>query len=163
MGELVVELGLLSRGWIVGNFNATTVNSAGWDLFACKGDRSVRIRVKAKRPGTVAFRWSAKSDGSVLAGFSPDADDDYVAAVSFETAGNPEIYLVPSRIVEAALTGNHVQWLSGAKRDGSARKDTSMRNLYLDDRHDLGPAHGFLERWSPYCSNWNALDGSSAV
>src|SRR5688500_1072561 len=103
MGELVVELGLLSRGWIVGNFNATTLNSAGWDLFACKGDRSVRIRVKAKRPGTMAFRWSAKADGSVLAGFTPESDDDYVAAVSFEAARNPDIYIIPSRIVEEAL------------------------------------------------------------
>lgn len=158
MGELVVELGLLSRGWIVGNFNATTLNSAGWDLFACKGERSVRIRVKAKRPGTTAFRWSAKSDGSVLAGLSIEADDDYVAAVSFEAAGNPEIYLIPSQIVEEALTMNHARWLSGAKRDGSSRKDTSMRNLYLDDRPDLGPAHGFISRWECYRSNWDDLD-----
>jgi len=34
MGELVVELELLKRGWIVGNFNHTVLNSAGWDLFA---------------------------------------------------------------------------------------------------------------------------------
>lgn len=158
MGELVVELGLLSRGWIVGNFNATTLNSAGWDLFACKGERSVRIRVKAKRPGTTAFRWSAKSDGSVLVGLMPETDDDYVAAVSFQPAGTPEIYLIPSQLVEEALTTNHAHWLSGAKRDGSSRKDTSMRNLYLDDRNDLGPAHGFLDQWKHYRSNWDALD-----
>ena len=55
MGELVVELELLARGWLVGNFNATTMNSAGWDLFATKAGRSAKIRVKAKRPGTSSF------------------------------------------------------------------------------------------------------------
>ena len=57
MGELVVELELLARGWLAGNFNATTGNSAGWDLFAFKGERSVKLRVKAKRPGAQVFRW----------------------------------------------------------------------------------------------------------
>jgi len=62
----VVELELLKRGWIVGNFNHTVLNSAGWDLFATRGDRSVRLRVKAKRPSIDCFRWSAKADGSVF-------------------------------------------------------------------------------------------------
>ena len=66
MGELVVELELLARGWMVGNFNATTMNSAGWDLFATKAGRSIKIRVKAKRPGTSCFVWSRKRNGRVF-------------------------------------------------------------------------------------------------
>ena len=104
-------------------------------------------------------RWT----DSTLAGLTREADDDYVAAVSFEATGNPEIYVLPSPIVEAALTTNHAEWLAGAKRDGSARKDTSMRNLYLDDRLELGPAHGFLDRWKSYRSNWGALEGWPAA
>lgn len=34
MGELIVEYELLRRGWITGNFNHSTMNSAGWDLLA---------------------------------------------------------------------------------------------------------------------------------
>jgi len=49
MGELVVELELLARSWPVGNFNATTMNSAGWDLFATKAGRSVRITRQSRR------------------------------------------------------------------------------------------------------------------
>lgn len=34
MAELAVEMELLARSWTVGNFNATTKNTAGFDLFA---------------------------------------------------------------------------------------------------------------------------------
>lgn len=117
MGELVVELELLSRGWLVGNFNSTTANSAGWDLFATKGRRTVKIRVKAKRPGVATLRWSAKPDGRVLWGLEDGADDDYVAAVSFETSGLPDVYVLPSAAVESALTGNHARWLGGSRHE----------------------------------------------
>ncbi len=51
MGELAVEMELLARGWTVGNFNATTKNTAGFDLFAVKGPHDLKLRVKAKRRG----------------------------------------------------------------------------------------------------------------
>jgi hypothetical protein len=159
MGELVVELELLARGWLVGNFNATTANSAGWDLFATKGRRTVKIRVKAQRPGVTTLRWSAKADGRIFLGLEEGAEDDYVAAVSFGTAGLPAVYVVPSAVVEDALMGNHAAWLGGAKRDGGERKDTSMRNIYLDDREDLGPAHGYARKWGEFRGAWPLLEG----
>jgi hypothetical protein len=156
MGELVVELNLLSRGWHVGNFNATTANSAGWDLFAIRGKRSLRIRVKAKRPGVVAFRWSANREGVVFAGLDLAAGDDLVAAVSFSRKGPPDIYLLPTVVVERELAVNHAAWVSGPKRGGGVRKDTAMRHLYLDARPDLGPAHGYLSTWAGYRNAWPA-------
>ena len=66
MGEIIVELELLKRGWIVGNLNHTTLNSAGYDLFATRGTRTVKLRVKAKRPGVANFRWAAKPGGRRL-------------------------------------------------------------------------------------------------
>ena len=40
MGELMVELELIARGWHVGNFNTSVNNSAGWDLLVlAKGTR----------------------------------------------------------------------------------------------------------------------------
>lgn len=95
MGELAVELELLARGWMVGNFNSTTANSAGWDLFATKGGRSVRIRVKEKRPGTSCFVWPKKRDGRVFDLLAGDVDD-FVAAVNFEAGGLPGIYILPA-------------------------------------------------------------------
>jgi hypothetical protein len=153
MGELVVELELIARGWHVGNFNATTNNSAGWDLFATRDDRSVKLRVKAKRPGTECFRWSAKPSGAVFLGLSSVDLDDFVAAVNFLPAGGYEIYNVPAVVVEQALRENHASYIAAPKRSGEARKDGSQRNLYLDDASDR-LAHGYAKLWHQYRSNW---------
>jgi hypothetical protein len=159
MGELVVELELLKRGWIVGNFNHTVMNSAGWDLFASKGDRSVRLRVKAKRPGVDCFRWSAKADGAVFLGHN-GATDDFVIAVSFTADDSYEAYVVPTLVVDQTLKSEHDRWISGTKSDGGARKPTSMRHLYLDHHDDGRPGRGFAKHWVGYRNAWATLDAS---
>lgn len=161
MGELVVEYELIRRGWIVGNFNASTMNSAGWDLFATRGSRSIRMRVKAKRPGVTCFRWSAKHDGTVLMGLT-GADDDFVAAVSFDSVGGYEVFLVPSAVVEQVLVFENSRWLSGNKSDGGRRKPTTMRHIYMDDRSDDTPSHGFASKWARYRGAWPILDATAS-
>lgn len=156
MGELVVELELLARGWLVGNFNATTVNSAGWDLFATKGGRSVRIRVKAKRPGTSCFVWSKKNNGRVFDLLEGDADD-FVAAVSFETSGMPAVYILPAAKVEADLLQSSAAWLAGKKRGGGLRKETPALRVHMDTREDA-PGHGFAVSWAGYRDGWAVLE-----
>lgn len=157
MGELMVELELLKRGFIVGNFNSTTMNSAGWDLFATKGRRSVKIRVKAKRPGVANFRWAAKSDGRVFLG-DAGGEDDFVVAISFEQNGTHRAWIIPTQVVETTLAAENSRWLAGQKRDGTARKATPMRSIYMDDRTDDAPSHGFAKKWAAYESAWHLLD-----
>lgn len=153
MGELVVELELIARGWLVGNFNASTANAAGWDLFATKGGRSIKLRVKAKRPGTDCFRWSAKTDGSIFIGLAPDDEGDYVAAVSFGDDGKHDVYLVPTLVVDRALKQNHSQYLASAKKNGDPRKDGSQRNLHLNHRTETA-GHGYALTWDRYKGSW---------
>jgi len=160
MGELVVELELLKRGWIVGNFNSTTANSAGWDLFATRDNRSVKIRVKAKRPGVANFRWSAKADGTVFLGNS-GGDDDYVAAVSFDTDGSHSVYIIRTIVVARTLEDEHRRWVTGERKGGGVRKDTPMRSIYIDDRVDGAAAHGFKTKWAAYEGAWASLDHPS--
>lgn len=157
MGELVAELELLRRGWITGNFNHATMNSAGWDLFATKGDRTVRLRVKAKRPGVTNFRWSAKADGTVFLG-NTGAPDDFVIAVSFDAVGGHVSYIVPTAVVSCTLETEHRRWLQGKKRGGGVRKDTPMRSIHIDDRDDGAPSHGFARHWAPYRDAWGLLE-----
>jgi hypothetical protein len=159
MGELVVELELLARGWLVGNFNATTMNSAGWDLFATKGARSVRIRVKAKRPGTSCFVWSKKRDGRVFDLLDDDAED-FVAAVSFNAGGPPVTYILPAAKVERDLLDSSAAWLAGEKRGGGARKDTPAVRVHIDDRTDT-IGHGYAVSWASYREGWAVLEGPS--
>jgi len=158
MGELVVELELIARGWQVGNFNASTGNSPGWDVFAAREGSAAKIRVKAKRPGTECFRWSAKANGSVLYGLAGGDPTDFVAAVSFARDGAYDVYIVPSTEVEDALRSNHAAWLMGLKPDGKPRKDGSQRNLHLNDRTE-SPGHGYGILWERYKDAWRALEG----
>lgn len=158
MGELVVELELLARGWLVGNFNATTMNSAGWDLFATKAGRSVKIRVKAKRPGTSCFVWSKKRNGRVFDVTGED-DEDFVAAVSFEAAGPPAIYVLPSPMVEEELLTSAAAWLAGERRGGGLRKDTSALRVHIDHRAD-SIGHGYAQRWAGYLGAWERLEAA---
>jgi len=164
MGELVVELELIARGWYVGNFNATTNNSAGWDLFATRGGLSIKLRVKAKGPSTDCFRWSARASGVILLGLAEGDADDYVAAVSFLPTGGYEIYNVPAMIVEGELRRNHATYISDSKRNGEARKDGNQRNLWIDDIAGR-LAHGYRLRWEQYRRNWafNELLAGSIV
>lgn len=156
MGELVVELELLARGWLVGNFNATTMNSAGWDLFATKAGRSAKIRVKAKRPGTSCFVWSKKRSGRVFDLTDGDGED-FVAAVSFEAAGPPAIYVLPAAKVEADLLESSAAWLAGEKRGGGLRKETPALRIHMNAREDT-PGHGFAVSWAGYRNGWAALE-----
>lgn len=157
MGELVVELELLKRGWWATNFNSATTNFVGWDLFAAKESRSVKLRVKAKRSGETMFRWSAKSKDRILPNLNMNDECDFVVAISFDDSQKGyEVYVIPSAIVEIELKKNHSLWLSGKKRDGESRKDGSNRIIYMDDRMD-GISHGYSQKWSPYLGAWDLL------
>lgn len=156
MGELVLEYELLRRGWLAGNTNASMKNFYAWDIFAFKDEQTLKFRVKAKRENERAFRWSATKSGEIFPNLQ---EDDYVAAISFDRKipCGYQIYIIPSRIVQEELMNNHALWLSGTKRDGGKRKDTTQRNLYLDNRTDK-PSHGYAKKWAPYKDAWGLLE-----
>ncbi len=158
MGELVAELELLKRGWWVTNFNNATTNFIGWDLFAAKENRSIKIRIKAKRAGETMFRWSAKSNQCVLPNLRFDDREDFVFAVSFdESPKGHEIYIIPSTVLETELKNNHAAWIAGTKKNGDLRKNTNIRTIYMDDRSD-SISRGYSTKWKKYLEKWNLLE-----
>jgi hypothetical protein len=159
LGELVVEMELLARGWLTGNFNSSVANAAAWDLFAAKKARSVKLRVKSKRPGVDALQWSAKADGSVFLQLDPADAYDFVAAVDFHAAGDWDVYLVPTAVVAEALASNHRAWLSTPKRDGAPKKDGSRRVLWLNERSPDQPGQGYRRVWAQFRNAWDLLEG----
>lgn len=161
MGELVVELELVSRGWLVGNFNASMNNSTGWDLFATKEGHSIKLRVKAKRPGIDTFRWGAKPSNEILLKLDLNDPSDFVAAVNFRSEGGYDVYIVSALEVEQTLTANHAAYLSGMKANGEPRKDSSQRNLTLNDRVGGPAGHGYRKLWESYRNNWGLLEGNN--
>ena len=68
--------------------------------------------------------------------------DHFYAFVILRPIGQrPEFYIVPSEVVAGTVSTEHATWLKGTKKDGSARKDSNMRNF----RDDVGQ---FKEAWS---------------
>lgn len=163
LGELIVELELLARGWSVGNFNANVTNAVGWDLFACKGARSVKLRVKTAGVQISSFRWTARADGSVFLSHAPEDPDDFVAAVKLRVDGWTA-YVIPTSEVANDLRRNHANWLAEPRiRGEGSRKDTSMRNIHLGGSVDR-PGQGYASRWSRHEGAWHLLEsvGSTA-
>lgn len=159
LGELVVEMELLSRGWITGNFNSSVANAAAWDIFAAKRSRSVKLRVKSKRPGVDALQWSAKPDGAIFLQLDPADLGDFVAAVDFRIEGGWDVYIVPTGVVADTLASNHSRWLSTPKRDGAEKKDGARRVLWLNDRPPDIPGQGYRQLWGDFRNAWHLLEG----
>jgi hypothetical protein len=88
-----------------------------------------------------------------LLGLVENDDTDFVAAVDFQAGGGYCVYILPSAIVEQTLRENHAAYLAQPKRDGSAKKDSSQRNLFMNERIDR-PGHGYQREWEKYRNAW---------
>ncbi|MBD2618931.1 MULTISPECIES: hypothetical protein [unclassified Synechocystis] len=47
----------------------------------------------------------------------------------------PDFYIVPSAIVATYVQTSHQQWSAGSKKDGTARRDSSMRKFSDPEEH----------------------------
>lgn len=85
----------------------------------------------------------------------------------------PSLFIVPSKKVATAISKSHKQWLSGKKKNGETRKDTSMRAIRddyssvwagspLPDDLQLGWLEAHRNAWS-HCEDLVRKDAASAV
>ena len=71
---------------------------------------------------------------------------------------NDEVYVVPSAAVAEVVSRSHETWITQPKRDGSPRKDTSMRLLRKDFTNLLGADTAFGAGWlDKYFEAWDQL------
>ena len=119
-GEYFVAAELSVRGYLA---SVTLRNSRGIDIIASNSDasRSVSIQVKTSKKGTPRWILTKKADSFF-------ADNHYYVFVVLHAVGqHPDFYVVPSKIVAESTSTSHREWLEGKKKDGSSRKDSSMR------------------------------------
>lgn len=45
------------------------------------------------------------------------------------------VYIMPSAIVATYVQTSHQQWLARSKKDGTARRDSSMRKFFDPEEH----------------------------
>ena len=130
-GEYLVAGELTLRGYIA---SITLRNSRGIDIIASNADgsRSVSIQVKTNSNGQKSWILSKKAEKFY------SENHYYVFVALHELEQRPHFHIVPSKVAAEHVSTNHAAWLKGTKRDGSARKDSSMRkfsdyeNKYLE-------------------------------
>jgi hypothetical protein len=86
-GELIIQARLLVRGWTTGNVNTGgMMNAPAMDLFAAKGQSTIKIAVKATGHGQSSVQWGTKPDRQSL--FKGDVHPDFVIFVWFSDVGH---------------------------------------------------------------------------
>lgn len=140
-GEYLVAAELSRRGWLA---TVTIKNAPGTDVLAQHhaSKRVVAVQTKTTSRG-----------GSWILGIGEESptllDNEWIILVSLGWMGGaPQYWVMPKNHVAAYLWVGHRRWLKGVKVDGTARKDTRMRNV-------------LATAITGYQSQWDWLDASS--
>lgn len=151
-GEHLVMAYLLKMGFQA--FMADRGNTA-FDIACVNGERKSLIRVKTTTSNMV--KWSAKKDGSLF--LDMRRTDDFVAVVDLrESVSGALIYLIPTPVVANDIDRVHRFYYSHPKPDGTPRKETLLRGVYLNGApKPTNIAYGFEDTWRPYLWNWDQL------
>jgi hypothetical protein len=135
-GEYLVAGELTLRGYIA---SITLRNSRGIDIIASSADGSHSLSVQVKTSSSGKPNWILNKKAETFY-----ADNHFYIFVALTQIGTrPAFHIVPSQIVASRVSNGHATWLSGAKANGSPRKDTNMRkfndseNKYLEAWHHL--------------------------
>ena len=135
-GEYLVAGELSLRGFIA---SITLRNSRGIDIIAsnANGSKSLSIQVKTNSHGSKSWLLNKKSEEF----FSKN--HYYILVALNQINERASFHIVPSKVVAEYTKYRHANWLKGTKRDGSERKDSTMRkfsdqeNKYLEAWHLL--------------------------
>ena len=136
-GEYLVAGELTLRGYIA---SISLRNSRGIDIIASNADgsKAVSIQVKTNSDGKTKWMVSKKAETFHSA-------NHYYVFVALKGLGQrPSFHIVPSKIVGDYVSNDHSEWLMGTKKDGSPRKDSSLR-VYRDFEKKYEEAWGLIQ------------------
>ena len=133
-GEYYAAAELSRRGFIA---TVTIRNAERIDIMASRpeGGRTLQIQVKTIQGDAPKWVLRDKCENH----HSPDFF--YILVRLGKLGTRPNFHIVPSKVIAEVVKSSHAIWLGGTKKDGSARKDSSIRN-FLDFEGK------FKEAWS---------------
>lgn len=132
-GEYLVAGELTLRGYIA---SITLRNSRGIDIIASSTDGSSSVSIQVKTNSDGGSKWILSKKAETF-----HSENHFYVFVALQDLGQrPDFYIVPSKVVADYTYTSHSEWLLGSKRDGSARKDSSLRNF-------RDPDNTYLEAW----------------
>lgn len=129
-GAYFVAAELSRRGYIA---TLTLLNARGIDLLAANSTatRTASIQVKTNQNSSKSWLLDAKAEELV-------ADNLFYVFVNLNGQAAPSFHVVESAIIAEHCQRTHREWLTGVKRDGSARKDTPIRQFQDAECRYLG-------------------------
>jgi hypothetical protein len=132
-GEYYAAAELARRGFIA---TITNRNAEGIDILAAKPCSGRAIKIQVKTIQGVTKRWVLREKSEKVYG-----EGYFYIFVRLGALGvRPTFHIVPGKVVAEAIKAEHAKWVGGVKRDGSARKNSSMRK-FSDKTGD------YLEKW----------------
>jgi len=119
--------------------------------------RTTRLRVKTASDGNAV--WTAKKKSGLLFRQIQPKDDMVVICDLTKGIRGAEYYIVPTPVIEQALTENHNHYVSQPGRSGKPRKaETSFRVLRFSGQHrEDNPSYAYHEKFAQYRNNWDLL------
>lgn len=99
-------------------------------------NRLIAVQCKTASPGGVVQIGQRGEHPAALG-----ANEWYVCVELRDAASRADFYVVPRNVIAAFVWVNHRAWLAGTKKDGTARKDSNMRNCQFAE------IAAYRERW----------------
>jgi len=135
-GEYLVAGELSLRGYIA---SITLRNSRGIDIIASNSDGSKSVSIQVKTNSHRGKSWILNKKSEEF--FSNNHYYIFVALGNLND--RPGFHIVPSKVVAEYIKNDYTNWIKGTNRDGSKRKDSSIRkfndheNKYLESWHHI--------------------------
>jgi hypothetical protein len=154
-GEHYVLCQLLRRGYIAA-LAPLGVPNADILITDTDGERLVAIQVKTRRNIGTDKGWHMKPKHERLI-----SDSLFYCFVDFGDGfeDRPQTYVVPSRVVAAAIRDSHQHWLKTPGVRGQAHKDSQVRRFLPDYTKVFGEGHALYGvNWiDKYWEAWDSL------
>ena len=150
-GEHLVLSRLLSRGLLASQAPRGTRDV---DILVnpLDGGRPLHIQVKTRSgTGTERKRWAMTKKNEGIS--SPDI---FYCFVDLEDVDNPDVYVIPSKVVAQVIKVGHAKWLRQPGARGQKHNDSDMRSLSNIPRTETRYAfEGWMDK---YLEAWEQLD-----
>ena len=150
-GEHLVLSRLLSRGLLASQAPRGTRDV---DILVnpLDGGRPLLIQVKTRSgTGTERKRWAMSVKNEEIS--SPNI---FYCLVDLEDIDNPDVYIIPSKIISQVIKIGHAKWLSQPGARGQKRNDSDMRSVSNMPR--IKTKYAFEGWMDKYLEAWDQLD-----
>lgn len=149
-GEHLVLSRLLSRGLLASQAPRGT-RTADILVNPLDGGRPLLIQVKTRSgTGTDRKRWAMTAKNEEIV--SPDI---FYCFVDLEDVDNPDVYVIPSKIVSQVIKVGHAKWLRQPGARGQKHNDSDMRSLSNMPR--IETRYSFPGWMDKYLENWDLI------